>query len=215
MICTKCGLDNNQNAKFCRRCGAKLETERPGGKTERGLHCPRCGAPVKPGVKFCRNCGAKLENPELPEEKPRLPDPVCPGCGKPITPGVKFCNQCGHPVLSAAAAPKPAGKTVPGKKQAARIGLIAANILLAAACIAVIIIGIRTIPDSVRAFQAGPGAFSRLDLTPNNDPSNISDDPEDLLTPRSPGYVEDEAWEAVKDFPHPHDDRTEEGGAGA
>lgn len=48
--CPSCGALNNENAKFCSECGAKL-----GPKC-----CPNCGAEIAPGAKFCGECGTKI-----------------------------------------------------------------------------------------------------------------------------------------------------------
>jgi class 3 adenylate cyclase len=49
MQCPRCQAQNDEDARFCEDCGARLE-----------LACPRCGQPVTPGKKFCRSCGAPL-----------------------------------------------------------------------------------------------------------------------------------------------------------
>lgn len=47
-LCPHCGKANDDGAKFCRHCGAKLLTE-----------CPHCGESVKDGA-FCDKCGNPL-----------------------------------------------------------------------------------------------------------------------------------------------------------
>jgi class 3 adenylate cyclase/tetratricopeptide (TPR) repeat protein len=49
MKCPRCSAPNQQDARFCEDCGARLE-----------LSCPSCGQPVTPGKKFCRSCGAAV-----------------------------------------------------------------------------------------------------------------------------------------------------------
>jgi class 3 adenylate cyclase/tetratricopeptide (TPR) repeat protein len=49
MKCPRCQAQNDEDARFCEDCGAKLE-----------LACPGCGQPVTAGKKFCRSCGAPL-----------------------------------------------------------------------------------------------------------------------------------------------------------
>ena len=49
MQCPGCQAQNEQAAKFCEDCGARLEAV-----------CPSCGQPVGMGKKFCRSCGASL-----------------------------------------------------------------------------------------------------------------------------------------------------------
>ncbi len=50
MRCPRCQAQNDDGARFCEDCGARLE-----------LACPSCGQPVVGGKKFCRACGAALE----------------------------------------------------------------------------------------------------------------------------------------------------------
>jgi hypothetical protein len=47
--CPRCHVQNDEGARFCEDCGARLE----------GL-CPNCGQSVTPGKKFCRSCGAAV-----------------------------------------------------------------------------------------------------------------------------------------------------------
>ena len=50
MKCPACGFQNLEDARFCNRCGKKLD---------RG--CPACGQVNPPGSKFCHACGAALD----------------------------------------------------------------------------------------------------------------------------------------------------------
>jgi hypothetical protein len=45
MKCPECQIDNPENKKFCRQCGADLV-----------YRCPKCGADVLPGDRFCGDC---------------------------------------------------------------------------------------------------------------------------------------------------------------
>ena len=49
MKCSGCQFDNREGAKFCKRCGAKLN-----------LTCQNCGAELSPDSLFCDECGSKL-----------------------------------------------------------------------------------------------------------------------------------------------------------
>jgi predicted ATPase/class 3 adenylate cyclase len=49
MTCPRCRAQNDEGARFCEDCGARLE-----------VVCPTCGSAVTPGKKFCRSCGATL-----------------------------------------------------------------------------------------------------------------------------------------------------------
>ncbi len=49
MICSSCGGDNPEGARYCKRCGARLS-----------LGCPSCGAAYEPDAAFCGQCGMPL-----------------------------------------------------------------------------------------------------------------------------------------------------------
>ena len=49
--CPLCGKPVPDDAKFCPKCGAKLEGSR---------FCPECGKEIPPDSKFCPGCGKKL-----------------------------------------------------------------------------------------------------------------------------------------------------------
>ena len=57
IACPACGAANEPGTKFCRECGAKLESPP---EPEVRL-CSACSAELAPGVKFCSQCGAKTE----------------------------------------------------------------------------------------------------------------------------------------------------------
>lgn len=75
--CLNCGSLLPKNAKFCLKCGTKVER-----LSETKLICPNCGNQTPKG-EFCIECGAKLQN-------------VCPKCGKDVPKGAKFCLECGQ-----------------------------------------------------------------------------------------------------------------------
>lgn len=52
MKCPKCNSELRNGAKFCTKCGQKIEVSPV---------CPQCSAPLKPGAKFCTKCGCKLD----------------------------------------------------------------------------------------------------------------------------------------------------------
>lgn len=51
MNCPKCNSELRPGAKFCTKCGQKIEME---------TLCPSCGGTLKPGAKFCTQCGSRL-----------------------------------------------------------------------------------------------------------------------------------------------------------
>ncbi len=54
ITCINCGSPNLTGAKFCAKCGAKLEI------VSKPKFCPGCGDPVAENEKFCDKCGVKL-----------------------------------------------------------------------------------------------------------------------------------------------------------
>lgn len=74
--CTKCGTDNDKNAKRCVSCGTNLITE--------SSLCINCNNPLTPNASFCGNCGQQRgEN-------------NCTRCHTSLQPNVKFCPKCGQ-----------------------------------------------------------------------------------------------------------------------
>ena len=57
MKCPRCKFENREGAKFCKECGAKLETA-----------CRNCGSKNPPGSKFCHDCGHNLVLPSVPKD---------------------------------------------------------------------------------------------------------------------------------------------------
>jgi class 3 adenylate cyclase/predicted ATPase len=53
MKCPKCQVDNRESAKFCKKCGTKLE-----------MVCPSCGNHYEQDSIFCDQCGHNLSEPK-------------------------------------------------------------------------------------------------------------------------------------------------------
>ncbi len=102
MQCPKCQFENREGAKFCKRCGAKLEHT-----------CPQCSTPLTPDSLFCDECGYDLQppkevfdeisEPESPAlhrrtEKPSSDDAPIEGERKHVT--VFFSDLTGYTVMS-------------------------------------------------------------------------------------------------------------------
>ncbi len=66
MVCSNCGVENLQGAKFCHECGNPLTRV-----------CPSCSSAVLPAAKFCSECGTTLVQPAPGNDglSPR-PDPT-------------------------------------------------------------------------------------------------------------------------------------------
>lgn len=75
--CTKCGTDNDTNAKRCVSCGTILSGEMG--------NCPHCNASLLPGSLFCVNCGKQV-----------VQSNQCSRCGATLQANVKFCPNCGN-----------------------------------------------------------------------------------------------------------------------
>ena len=60
--CENCGLENEDEFKFCLGCGSKLEEpEKPEPAAQpEAVDCPNCGTEVPGGFKFCGACGTSL-----------------------------------------------------------------------------------------------------------------------------------------------------------
>lgn len=51
--CPNCHRSLPETAKFCPKCGTKIEPQGP-------AFCMECGSSLRPGAKFCQKCGAKI-----------------------------------------------------------------------------------------------------------------------------------------------------------
>lgn len=69
VVCKNCGASVAREAKFCDKCGAKVEIPAPVVEEEtEKVVCPTCGESVAAGSKFCEKCGAALVSEEKEEE---------------------------------------------------------------------------------------------------------------------------------------------------
>ena len=74
MECPNCKAQLKDTAKFCGKCGTKIEQPAQDTGTSTGNKCIECGQPLKPNAKFCGKCGAQQEQasqpaPEKPQEE--------------------------------------------------------------------------------------------------------------------------------------------------
>lgn len=79
MLCPRCGFENREDARFCKRCGQSLQ---PAPSAAPKL-CPVCGATLKSDARFCARCGQPfVETPakaSAPPKSPPAPSPVYGG----------------------------------------------------------------------------------------------------------------------------------------
>ncbi|MEE8424104.1 MAG: adenylate/guanylate cyclase domain-containing protein, partial [Thermodesulfobacteriota bacterium] len=83
MKCPKCQFENREGAKFCKKCGAKLE-----------VVCPSCGYHYKQDSIFCDQCGQRLK--EVVETEKTAPR--AEGERKHVT--VLFSDLSGYTTMS-------------------------------------------------------------------------------------------------------------------
>ena len=57
IICQNCGSEVNDDAKFCKNCGAKIIKEEESKKTDEIIFCANCGCKIVNNAKFCPDCG--------------------------------------------------------------------------------------------------------------------------------------------------------------
>ncbi len=76
MVCSKCGTKNKDGAKFCEKCGNKLEVPKNPKKEEKKetkeketkteekkyVFCEKCGTKNDSNSKFCEKCGGSLKS---------------------------------------------------------------------------------------------------------------------------------------------------------
>jgi class 3 adenylate cyclase/tetratricopeptide (TPR) repeat protein len=61
MICPSCNFQNREKAKFCKECGAKLESV-----------CPQCNNKVELNAKFCDECGHNFKRAKRDQKSPQI-----------------------------------------------------------------------------------------------------------------------------------------------
>lgn len=95
--CNYCGNIANPGAKFCKKCGKKLEEPQATvavNPAAAAKTCPECGAEITiPGARFCQKCGAVLT-----EKSNQAAAPMKCSCGAEIKSGWKFCRKCGKAI---------------------------------------------------------------------------------------------------------------------
>lgn len=145
-ICSQCGADNPDWARFCDQCGAPLKTgaipgatppvpPNSGTITTPPNQCPQCGASVIPGEAFCDSCGTPLTQPAPvnssavsssgvpPQQHYPPPQPV----QMPATPPSWGASP---PPAPASVPPTPRGARLSHPLASAHLHVVSANIML-------------------------------------------------------------------------------------
>ncbi len=84
MICPKCQANNNDQAKFCKKCGSQLGTGSTSQARQTSIECPNCHSANLTQARFCRSCGFALTN--HPVAQPRGNQPGSAMQGYPMDP---------------------------------------------------------------------------------------------------------------------------------
>lgn len=89
-VCINCGNELKDSAKFCGKCGAKVE-EITSAKTSsnESFVCPNCKNNLRSGAVYCDICGCRVN--KYPKEI------KCRSCGNELREGALFCDVCGCP----------------------------------------------------------------------------------------------------------------------
>jgi ribosomal protein L40E len=80
-VCSECGSQNREGARFCGQCGAPL-----------ARYCPQCGSKTPASVDFCERCGTEHGQAPAFEGK-------CQRCGSQNEKDAEFCKECGGRLL--------------------------------------------------------------------------------------------------------------------
>lgn len=90
MQCPQCQSDNPADARFCNRCGSKLE-----------ITCAECGKTNPPESNFCNGCGRSLALDEPPPvEKTKSAEPAATVAGERKHVTVLFSDLSGYTAMS-------------------------------------------------------------------------------------------------------------------
>ncbi|MGL6298341.1 MAG: double zinc ribbon domain-containing protein [Methanobacteriaceae archaeon] len=59
--CEKCGTVNNNDSKFCEKCGKALDSINHKSNTINNVDCPFCSQKIPMNSKKCNYCGKRLD----------------------------------------------------------------------------------------------------------------------------------------------------------
>jgi ribosomal protein L40E len=87
MKCNKCGLENQKQAKFCRKCGTSFGVR---------LACRQCGTENPGDSSFCSVCGARLSESKKSVKGTQR---KCRNCGGFNDLDASVCMVCGEEMI--------------------------------------------------------------------------------------------------------------------
>ena len=94
--CNNCGLEVNDDLKYCPNCGKSLNSvESESNVVSDVIICDNCGSEVSNNVAFCSVCGSKINNVKKENNVK-----ICPNCGNEVEENSTFCNECGSNVFT-------------------------------------------------------------------------------------------------------------------
>ncbi len=103
--CIHCGIEINENAKFCSECGTKNEFEPLNENILKKeiKRCSHCGSEVGTKVNFCTVCGISTHDAtveyvpisEKVDHQEQVLSRKCMTCGDTMDVNVRFCQRCG------------------------------------------------------------------------------------------------------------------------
>lgn len=77
-ICSSCGRENPDEARFCLQCGESLSNRQENeAESAKVRSCPKCGKNNGPSAPFCVECGATLSG-TVPVERKASKGRTCP-----------------------------------------------------------------------------------------------------------------------------------------
>ncbi|MBI4871051.1 MAG: zinc ribbon domain-containing protein [Candidatus Riflebacteria bacterium] len=92
-ICATCTLENDDESRFCERCGTSLDAAVAGSGMAPGQRdCPSCQWKVTTLSPFCTHCGHKMP---APQPQAGAVTPTCPSCSAAVAVADFFCGWCG------------------------------------------------------------------------------------------------------------------------
>ena len=105
MRCSKCGVENAENSRFCDQCATPLKKR-----------CPKCSFDNAPAARFCSQCATALESIPTERDESSLSSAIA-GERRHLT--ILFCDLVGSVALTSQLDPEEWRATVAGYQRAA------------------------------------------------------------------------------------------------